>query len=1316
MMRQSRHLLCAALVLVLLMSLAPMTALAASEEIPTLSAPIAEGTADASHVEAVIDDAAVSFDAAAENEQIAADLGPGDLIEGDLYDTDFQGRDGTVLELRDAMIARKNEIYLYWRSDVALTEADVEQLMVDALLLEDNPLGGDYLAMHVLDYYAEWAVVAEQPGSHYNMIGFAVVYSTTAEQEQELTSKVESLYNTIVENNNNHYLRVKNIYDWMIANVAYDFDNILDLDYFPQHTAYAAMVDGKASAIGISLLFHRIASCFDVETGLVLGTIDGNEYVWNAVNIYDTWYQVNVSYDILTEKSECFLRGYEDLPAGHKLYDQFLTPEFLAEYNFAKTCFIPESSISGDLGGGFNWAYNLATDTFHVKGEGRMPDGIAMGGVVPFSKELPLVIEEGVTYIGAGTFRQSAFYEVTLPDSLTEIGGSAFAESNVRTVIGGKNVKHIGDQAFYRCQYLRDYQLPEALETIGEKAFYYVPFVKAELPSRVQSVGAQAFYHDDFEGYVVDEQNSYLSAELGVLYNKDKTLLIATPNVMTEAFVLPKTVTKIGDSAFENCKWIGSLNLHEGFTEIGKNAFHSSTLSAVVLPSTLTGIPDGAFYTDSLKTIYIPTSVSYIGVGAFRGYNLDAHYGGTDEQWAQVAVYGDNNALNGIEKNSHKLSYRSSWTLDLDKMELVTNESSMNYPLYAFKDDIRSVIINAEYGPISAGIYTDWTGLQTVTINSAYIGISENAFAGCTGLTDVYYKNSEEAWVEHGFDKAFPDSPNLTVHYNSYPMSGQLGDNLQWNFDRTTNTLTISGQGPMRDFVRDEARPWDECLRSGNTYNVVIAEGVTSIGAFAFRPTASYGYTLNVAFPSTVEIIGLEAFASSSLGRLQFKDGLKTIGRYAFSGAEFKSWYNSETNEYVQTLILPGTVERIEECALDSSGLDVVYLPLSLKYIEGAGLGAYGVEVHYAGSVAQWSRVKNEGYYFSDGYKKMKPTYYDAGCPHIIATEEGKAATCYESGLTGKEYCTHCGFVRKEPQVIEQLSHYFDGDTCTNCGMVIDPSKPLDGNAGSLYWRFDINEATLSITGNGAIPDYAKAEDVPWSHWSGEVRVLFLDTNITGIGDNAFAGFDKLWQVRYITAYYKWLQLDIGTGNEALEKAEFYTSEYFTDVLTADWFYNPVNWAVDANVTGGIGNGQFGPNNFCTRAQVVTFLYAAAGKPEVTTTDNPFEDVADDAWYAKPVLWAVENGITSGIDATHFGPDVTCTRAQVVTFLYAAAGKPEITASSTFTDVADTDWYAKPVIWAKENDVTGGISATEFGPNQTCTRAQVVTFLYKVYG
>ncbi|MBR4078375.1 MAG: S-layer homology domain-containing protein [Oscillospiraceae bacterium] len=167
----------------------------------------------------------------------------------------------------------------------------------------------------------------------------------------------------------------------------------------------------------------------------------------------------------------------------------------------------------------------------------------------------------------------------------------------------------------------------------------------------------------------------------------------------------------------------------------------------------------------------------------------------------------------------------------------------------------------------------------------------------------------------------------------------------------------------------------------------------------------------------------------------------------------------------------------------------------------------------------------------------------------------------------------------------------------------------------------------------------------------------------------------------------------------------------FVDVAETDWFYAPVLWAVENNITGGISPTQFGPNNPCTRAQVVTFLYAAAGRPDVTAAEEPFEDVSESDWFYTPVLWAVENGITSGVDATHFGPNTTCNRAAVVTFLYAMKGKPEITAKSEFTDVADTDWFAKPVIWAVENKVTSGIGEGMFGPNNDCTRAAVVTFL-----
>ena len=172
----------------------------------------------------------------------------------------------------------------------------------------------------------------------------------------------------------------------------------------------------------------------------------------------------------------------------------------------------------------------------------------------------------------------------------------------------------------------------------------------------------------------------------------------------------------------------------------------------------------------------------------------------------------------------------------------------------------------------------------------------------------------------------------------------------------------------------------------------------------------------------------------------------------------------------------------------------------------------------------------------------------------------------------------------------------------------------------------------------------------------------------------------------------------------------------FTDVRESDWFYRPVMWAVQSGVTGGKTATTFAPYEGCTRAQVVTFLWAANGKPAPKTMENPFTDIQATDWYYNAVLWAVEQGITTGISADKFGPDRICTRAQIATFLWAAQGKHAVNASSEFVDVADTDWYATPIIWAKENDVTGGIGNGKFGPNDTCTRAQVVTFLNKVYG
>lgn len=169
----------------------------------------------------------------------------------------------------------------------------------------------------------------------------------------------------------------------------------------------------------------------------------------------------------------------------------------------------------------------------------------------------------------------------------------------------------------------------------------------------------------------------------------------------------------------------------------------------------------------------------------------------------------------------------------------------------------------------------------------------------------------------------------------------------------------------------------------------------------------------------------------------------------------------------------------------------------------------------------------------------------------------------------------------------------------------------------------------------------------------------------------------------------------------------------FADVATDAYYYDAVKWAVNKGITNGVSETLFGPDQACTRAQIVTFLWRAAGSPE-PKSGSSFADVAADAYYAKAVAWAVENGITKGTSETMFHPDETCTRAQGVTFLYRALGKLAA-AQAGFTDVAADSYYADAVNWAAENGVTNGISETLFGPDGSCTRAQIVTFLYRAY-
>lgn len=235
---------------------------------------------------------------------------------------------------------------------------------------------------------------------------------------------------------------------------------------------------------------------------------------------------------------------------------------------------------------------------------------------------------------------------------------------------------------------------------------------------------------------------------------------------------------------------------------------------------------------------------------------------------------------------------------------------------------------------------------------------------------------------------------------------------------------------------------------------------------------------------------------------------------------------------------------------------------------------------------------------------------------------------------------------------------------------------------------------------------------------------LTLDqtSSITLTGDSyvtSLANADSSNSNIFLNGYHLYVNGTAVSGNRSQPTSEDKTDTEseetaFQDVSADAYYYDAVLWALENKVTEGTGAAAFSPDADCTRAQVVTFLYRAAGSPGVDTSSCDFADVSSSAYYYKAVLWAVENGITMGTGAATFAPDASCTRAQVVTFLYRYFGSPAVAAAKNdFTDIISGSFYYDAVLWAVRNGVTRGTSDTTFCPSATCTRSQIVTFLYR---
>lgn len=227
-------------------------------------------------------------------------------------------------------------------------------------------------------------------------------------------------------------------------------------------------------------------------------------------------------------------------------------------------------------------------------------------------------------------------------------------------------------------------------------------------------------------------------------------------------------------------------------------------------------------------------------------------------------------------------------------------------------------------------------------------------------------------------------------------------------------------------------------------------------------------------------------------------------------------------------------------------------------------------------------------------------------------------------------------------------------------------------------------------------------------------RQILMDSRVKSIGVGIYQVGNKTYYDVLLSTSPAEAALGQGSGSTAQSGS---AQTGFADVNSSDYFAPAVQWAVGNGITSGVSDRSFAPSAPCTRAQITTFLWRAAGSPRPSLfARNRFSDVHSSDYYYSAVLWAQSRGIASGVTKTSFAPNKTCTRAEAVTLLWRYRGSPNVTVSSAFSDVPGGAWYAKAVSWAAANGITSGVSAGRFGPNETCTRGQIIAFLYRAIG
>ena len=574
---------------------------------------------------------------------------------------------------------------------------------------------------------------------------------------------------------------------------------------------------------------------------------------------------------------------------------------------------------------------------------------------------------------------------------------------------------------------------------------------------------------------------------------------------------------------------------------------------------------------------------------------------------------------------------------------------------------------------IGLGAFYKCDALTAFAIPEGVTSLGNKVFSECKALEMV----SLPSTLEQIGEQVFYFCPKLTVITVAEGNESFCVDGQYALYDRGMTTLLAVPGGFRGTFVIPDTVttvvPAAGSRCSGMT-GVQIPDSVTTLGRYAFAnnslshvtvpgsitviPDGCFFYNeelASVSIPETVTEIGGSAFGyCEALTEITLPENLTALGEAAFWGC----WQ-------LRSIVIPEGIRALESSIFyNCTNLQTVQLPSRLESID------YWCfqDCSSLRDLVLPDTLQTIGTSAFEGTASLTSIVFPA------SLRELSAVSFRNSGLTEMTFLGDAPVFNKS---LGSEEYAFGGVTATAYYPMYNPTwteEVRQDYSGKLTWV--------------AVDNHTHS----WQTSCTEPRKCAL----CGITEGEAPGHD-------------WKGLNCTRCGEARENP-------FVDTDPEGFYFDAVLWAVEGGITVGTDENHFSPDSSCSRAHVVTFLWRAAGKPEPEISTNPFMDVKQGSFCEKAVRWAVEQGITVGTDDDHFSPEEPCNRAQVVTFLWRAAGQPDADGEIPFTDVPADAWYAEPVRWAVEKGITQGVSATEFGTGGTCTRAQAVTFLQRTFG